>query len=113
MADLTDLEATRLCAQAMRIAVNLRPIRGTIMRYWFMDGNVEREYDPLHDRAQWAELVERLELSITYNPQGSPYWTVNSWGGNSKWSEAMDLPSAIVHCAASIQLSRESGGKKP
>mgnify|MGYP001611419028 CR=1 FL=1 len=56
---MTDLEITKLCAEAMGLRTNVRPLRGTILRHWFMDGHVEKIYDPLHDDAQAMALLRK------------------------------------------------------
>ena len=96
MADLTDLEATRLCAEAIGFE-------------W--DNTSAKQYDPLHDREQCFELVEKLGLTIGHDyriPQRT--WNVFADDRNRDVNST-DLKRAIVHCAARIQLSRERGGK--
>ncbi len=103
---MDDLDATRLCAEAMGIEVTLKPIRGTIMRWWFMDGNVERNYQPLHDDAQAMALVKRLGLWIedTEDGWGRSYWrvTTNRIGGKWTYTDDKDLNRAIVMCVATM-----------
>lgn len=102
---------TTLCAEAMGIKTEVHPIRGAILRHWFMDGNVEREYNPLHDDAQSMALVKRFRLRVfgSYPPYSessiSKDWIVEQ-GGIRAEARALDLNLAIVECVARMQ-----GGK--
>ena len=113
---MTDIELTRLCAEAMGLTV----IDNSTLR--LADGedklvHVDRwkgtglpfVYDPLHDKAQAFELVERLHLQIgkTLRTDGDPHgkWFVSRTdkvdGVNS------DLSRAIVECVAKMQKAKK------
>jgi len=105
---MTDLEMTRLCAEAMGLSVTLHPIRGTIMRYWFMEGSVEREYAPLHDDAQAMALVKKFYLLVN-NGVGSSstnIWHVQTQDDKDESIENADLNRAIVECVAKMQAAK-------
>lgn len=110
---MTDLEMTKLCADAMGLAVKQRPIRGTIMRWWYMDVNVELDYNPLHDEAQALALVKRLDLSCNPALPGvatEAAWQVHGSLNGQVWAARNDdLNRAIVECAAKLRANQEKG----
>lgn len=114
MTDLTDLEATRLCLRAIGLqeAPDAEPVH-----YWqpMGGGSTLRRYDPLHDRAQWAELVEKLHLNVKWIQDVAHVigWYEGRTGALFEEASSTTLAHAVVHCVARIQLSRERGGKKP
>ena len=106
---MTDLEMTKLCAEAIGITAAMHPIRGTIQRWWYMDGNVERQYGPLWDDAQAMALVKKLNLNIQspYPDDLEPSWQVYS-GANTTLIGCYrpDLNRAIVECVAKMQAAK-------
>ena len=105
---MTDLEMTKLCAEAMGLTVKMHPIRGTIMRYWSMDGNVEREYNPLHNDAQAMALVKFLHLHIgkTLRTPEDQYGTWFVSRTDRYQAINANLNRAIVECVAKLQESK-------
>jgi hypothetical protein len=69
---MTDLEMTKLCAEAMDIQV-VADESGTL--WGAIDRWRETPYDPLHDDAQAMALVKKFRLSLTAEHQGG--WIVN------------------------------------
>jgi len=112
---MTDLEAIKLCAEAMDL---LRKVmqRGKVypvqmgssvapVEYYehlSENGMIIRQYDPLHDDAQAMALVKRF--NIVSDRKGDGPWVVaihNS--GNLYFHEDADLNRAIVYCVAKMQ----------
>jgi len=98
---MTDLEITKLCAEAM----GLRVVKQLgVMRF----PNTQFEdslYDPLHDDAQAMALVKRFHLNIGQTTQGVKVFTRPLKGGFHEADNA-DLNRAICECVAKMQ-----GGK--
>lgn len=93
MADLTDLEITRLCAQAMAVTF-------------------DRHYNPLLDDAQVMALVKHMDMpTIRYTNQ----WIVSGWYSAPKTGMALqaeathdtDLNRAICLCVARMEQEKE------
>lgn len=101
------LDLTKACARAMGIKVEIKALRGTVMRYWFMDSHVEKIYDPLYDDAQALGLVKMhgLWVSRTMNGWDQDYWHVTSNRTCPPIFEAAhrtDLNRAICECVAKM-----------
>ena len=108
MADLTDLEATRLCAEAMGYTVTPHANRKFSPHLmWIANGD---NWNPLHDPAQAFALVENLRLNImildAIDGHAAGWWRVDSQDGDVTCRHA-DLKRAIVLCAARAQLARK------
>ena len=102
---MTDLEITRLCAQAMGydFVASEKHVRtratGSLLPY-------DRYYDPLHDDAQAMALVKKFQLSV--------YWIADSEGGwSAAWdfgphvyADNSDINRAICECVAKMQLAK-------
>ena len=95
---MTDLEITRLCAEAMGLT--------QVNRYQFKNAHGQQaEFTPLHDDAQAMALVKKFHLHIgkTLRTPDDPFgqWVV------SKTSKAdatgKDLNRAICECVAKMQ----------
>ena len=101
---MTDLEMTRLCAEAMGLDVWLEPHRGTIMRYHYWKDNVAEQYSPLHDDAQAMALVKKFQLNLGFNKEDED-WVVESIDEGKEWCIGIrhDLNRAIVECVAKMQ----------
>lgn len=105
---MNDLQAIRLCAEAIGLSVWESPIRGTIMRHWFMDDHVQREYNPLQYDAQAMALVKQLHLQIgkTLRTPEQPHgeWFVSRT--DKVEVSGTDLNRAIVYCVAAMQQAK-------
>lgn len=103
MPDLTDLEITRLCAEAAdrEVVIQLGDWRFPNTAY------EDSLWNPLRDRAQAMELVEKLHLHII------PHYDDNyDFIGWSVWRETANAKDtnilrAICLCAARVQLSKK------
>ena len=108
---MSDLELTRLCAEAMGYTLTGRLAERS-------DGGVVHDvYDPLHDDAQAMALVKRFNLTLRKmkSPKG---WMVSEFG----WSTCIgahqsfartDLNRAIVETVAKIQKSITKSAQSP
>jgi len=83
---VTDLEMTRLCAEALGV-------------------NPEYRWNPLHDDAQAMALVKKMDLSIDRGGQqtASPWWCARN--GTIRRVNA-DLNRCIVECVAKMWKER-------
>ena len=102
---MTDLEITRLCAEAMGVTYEVHPIRGKILRYWFMDGNTEREFNPLYNDAQAMALVKQMQLFIMPEHEGLN-WAVSDKSDHEIVNDD-DLNRAICECVAKMQTAKK------
>lgn len=117
--ELTDLEITKLCAEAMAFALSY-PIPGIphISHHSWFDRDTSENgvplkvYDPLHDDAQAMALVKRFRLWIA--PQPDDFWEVDGWrdGVYLGVSESKNLLRAVCICVAKMQLSRAGKNAK-
>ena len=113
---MDDLTITRLCAESM----GFKPAT------FYGDNFVIRKrnaitnklnsychrYNPLHNKAQMAELIEALSLQI--DPDGVParQWRVGCWIQHEiDWiyEEDSNLSRAVCLCAAKYQQAKETG----
>ena len=67
---MTDLEITKLCAEAM--GIELRAAEGGEAKEWAIQATDSSIYDPLHDDAQAMALVKKFQLDIVA-PAGRKY----------------------------------------
>ena len=101
--NMTDLEITKLCAQAMGLSLendaDSRMSRDMLM---FYEGKTYHVYDPLHDDAQAMALVKKLHMTIVWGDhvENGPTWYVDDDGVNA------DLNRAIVECVAKMQAAK-------
>ena len=95
---MTDLEITKLCAEAMGVDCNVIGV------------NLSADttlYDPLHDDAQAMALVKKLRLRVL--PQANGYWCVDNgeptpYARGAYWlASAETLNRAICECASQMQ----------
>jgi hypothetical protein len=125
---MTDLEMTKLCAEAMRLHLlpaypeghilrtprNVCPDTGLMVSrdgdrayYFTQDG----AYDPLHDDAQVMALVKKFGLRVN-DPLDNGHFEVIAYQfrGTDKVMKAAtanrDLNRAIVECVAKMQAAR-------
>jgi hypothetical protein len=111
---MTDLEMTKLCAEAMGLELKLHDVVGheaiwlhrvydqadTMLSHW-------TTYMPLHDDAQAMALVKKFALICA--PSYPGLWHVEFYAGENKsWYAAdyLDLNRAIVECVAKMQASK-------
>ena len=117
---MTDLEMTKLCAEAMKLdAPTEDGVTGKLLvrDFPYASGLADfGVYDPLHDDAQAMALVKSETLDVTWGP-GEQRWRVGQFRFKSErgmkedglYCECRDsdLNRAIVECVAKMQ-----GGKK-
>ena len=116
---MTDLEMTKLCAQAMGFSslVAIPITESTHMRHT----PPQYSYNPLHDDAQAMALLKRFNLSCDRWPdhagRGLPVpisWRIGHVRGdgfNVDYVMADDLNRAIVECVAKMQSQVRSPEK--
>ena len=106
---MTDLEITKLCAEAMGIDFS----KGYATIHCEECDEYGISYDPLHDDAQAMALVRKFEISIAWS------WT-GQMGCMSKWEAQQDeekrhdniecsykdLNRAICECVAKVQKAK-------
>jgi hypothetical protein len=111
---MTDLEMTKLCAEAMGYTVTQDPLgltRSPQVEVWIGNGF----FGPLHDDAQAMALVKKFELRTDRDfEEGGEgiVWTVShhlcmKYGGISSFDN-LDLNRAIVECVAKMQAGRNA-----
>lgn len=95
---MTDLEMTRLCAEAMGLTIEqqgyeTRAIK--VREHW-------PAYDPLRDDAQAMALVKKFGLSVE---RSSPADKTFAWSVelNDESAHSDDLNRAIVECVAKMR----------
>lgn len=102
---MTDLEMTRLCAEAMGDGE-------AIARPWPRDGGTptcyvligrDETYDPFHDDAQMVALVKKFNLGL--NPP-DPGTGDNEWMIGYECARNIDLNRAVVECVAKTQAAK-------
>jgi len=104
---MTDLEITKLCAEAMGLLVGESG--------YALLGHMENHpYDPLHDDAQAMALVRKFGLCVRRifdeqkNELSGPWRAY--YGGEtyieSQHAEHADLNRAICECVAKMQLAK-------
>lgn len=97
---MTDLEITKLCAEAMGFE---KLYHATDKRIWFIYNGVKGEYDPLHDDAQAMALVKKYGLSISGPTREDPNWYVYETRAEGKIRPGENLNRAIATCVAKMQ----------
>ena len=91
---MTDLEMTRLCAEAMGLN---RP--GSVL-----DGLYEgQEWRPLQEDAQAMALVKKFKMDVSSNVDGS--WDVCLFDPFTEVVDCPDLNRVIVECVAKMHSS--------
>ena len=103
---MTDLEMTRLCAEAMGLFGTIAPNGQTVWQR-----NSTKRYDPLHDNAQAMALVKKFGVSIGHNGRTPRVYQVEWWAsGQSLYpscdAEGEDLNRAIVECVAKMRQAK-------
>jgi hypothetical protein len=98
---MTDLEMTKLCADAMGIKVVFAAGRWYINSYW------EDCYSPLDLDDHAMALVKRFKLHTFTNLDGDrDVWVCLDDYDNRNHGNASDLNRAIVECVAKMQASK-------
>tara|TARA_R110000868_G_scaffold411755_1_gene708944 strand:+ start:44347 stop:44637 length:291 start_codon:yes stop_codon:yes gene_type:complete len=94
---MTDIELTRLCAEAMGLQTTLpNGYKGVWLGTCAADAT---QYDPLHDDAQAMQLVKKFNIALGWN---NPGWAAFRQD-TKKWVENADLNRAICLCVAAMQ----------
>lgn len=117
---MTDLELTKLCAEAMGYAIVedfhgfVPPVNG--IQVEIDKSGVERSirYNPISDDAQAMALVKKFKLSIHFDT-GLWWvrWLKNIDIGEYQSLEDQDLNRAICECVAKMQPSRDTNREQP
>ena len=95
---MTDLEMTKLCAEAMGYeAIET----GALSSPYILVREPYGRYHPLHDDAQAMALVKRFDLTL--DKHGSSWWNVEHILGSLAMHK--DLNRAIVECVAKMQAA--------
>ena len=105
---MTDLEMTRLCAEAMGWHPH------AISDKCYHNESEHRsmltsDYDPLHDDAQVMALVKKMKVSI-YAPYKEEEWECGVEEENMTLHGSLnnDLNRAIVECVAKMQQAKNA-----
>ena len=111
---MTDLELTKLCAEAMTLDVYLlSPETGfpSCSHYEIpsMSDAENETYDPLHDDAQAMALVKKYRLSVNSHNDDYQVWPTTASPDIAGHSCTFhpDLNRAIVECVARMQAQRD------
>ena len=101
---MTDLELTKLCADAMGYKAEPHPNRilGTKLMWVANNGN----WNPLIDDAQAMALVKKFVLRINRNRGMPEKWAVNSRRNYEDIQLSDDLNRAICQCVANMQKAK-------
>lgn len=118
-AEMTDLELTRLCAEAMGFNVlSAHSAPASNAEFCMIGGNgiLPFAYNPLHDDAQAMQLVKKFPMVIEpeYNEVGENSWGITClrinkrgrFAEDSVVRHAFDLNRAIVECCANMQKAK-------
>jgi hypothetical protein len=112
---MTDLEMTKLCAEAMGIDFGPELAATNDIQARQHEAMMKERiaaYDPLHDDAQCFALVKRFHMFIEgrwlFSDEKTRPWEVEiNDGEDSAWQAAnSDLNRAIVECVAKMQRSQ-------
>ena len=111
---MTDLEMTKLCAEAMGYAACRAHIEDydKIAGYRFEVSNPLTGwalYDPLNDDAQAMALVKKFRLTIYGMNRTEDEWAIFNQYRDSCWAHTTfgsDLNRAIVECVAKMQQAK-------
>ena len=95
---MTDLEITKLCAEAM--GVDFSKGFGTITCKEC--GEIGIPYDPLHDDAQAMALVKKFNLQIQSPAIDGEHWHCWKFKAPNHTGLSKDLNHAICECVAKM-----------
>lgn len=93
---MTDLELTKLCAEAMGYELHLTDSLPMMVGF-----SLGIAWNPLHDDAQAMALVKKFGLAV-YRYAGQ--WTAEL---SANCSDSADLNRAICECVAKLQKERQ------
>lgn len=100
---MTDLEITKLCAEAMGLDKFQWQTGGIVtashLPILTLDGRID--YDPLNDDAQAMALVKRFDLEIR-RPSENEWWVVSEQSSG----DGRSLNYAICECIAKMQAAK-------
>lgn len=102
---MTDLEATRLCAEAMGISVQEYDHGG----FYHYGGQGEyglEDYDPFSNDTQCMALVKRFKLTVGEMDDGKTRYARPMRGGEGVYMEA-ELNYPIVYFVAKMQAAKK------
>ncbi len=93
---MTDLEITRLCAEAMNV------------KFWLAPDHPDCEYAPLHDDAQAMALVKKFNLELRFNSArvAGECWVVTPSYEPEPFTYSDNLNRAICKCVAVMQKNK-------
>ena len=107
---MTDLELTKLCAQAIGykpdVRAKYRGLGSEFSGIWVNDSSLT--FDPLHDDAQAMALVQKFHVHLYWNAAASePRWEAQSpgvigFGSGHPYDQPEGLNRAIVECVAKM-----------
>lgn len=102
---MTDLEMTKLCAQAMDFPETRHPLNIPITPpAIYIEGGFF--YSPLRDDAQAMALLRKFPMDV-FADRGTPFWRVRIAADHNKgYAMADDINRAIVECVAMLQVDR-------
>ena len=104
MAELTDQEIVAACARA--IGVQPHPMWNAAKWPTPDFFGTHGVFNPLTDRAQAMELVEKLGMSIEFDDEMKT-WFASQWSDSNVCIEDANLLRAICLCAARVQIEKE------
>lgn len=104
---MTDLEITRLCAEAMGYpeAVHYDPHTPPPVAPAILVGyrHGYEVYEPLADDAQAMALVKKFDLNIQPDHEG---WCASDYTGDKFEARNSDLNRAICECVAKMRMKK-------
>jgi len=105
---MTDLEMTKLCAEAMEIGGKWHEANGKLHIY---EGKLHGDYGPLTDDAQAMALVKRFNIQLAKSLPTPKHEGGEFWFASIRGKDAMStcLNRAIVECVAKMQANRPKG----
>ena len=106
---MTDLEMTRLCAEALDLLVEYDHSGVRLLVGNDVGGYNRYDYDPLHNDTQAMALVKSYSLKIYQRDDGSgdPHALWDVCGPDENWGAVSDnLNRAIVECCAKTQVAK-------
>ena len=108
--EMTDLEMTKLCAEA--VGLHEMPRRTTDPQAKYPDSSLRMArgnkaahwYDPLHDDAQIMALVKKLHLSLATYAENPGIWEVWVDINPDNWISTNNLNRSVVKFVAASKM---------